>query len=107
MIEPTESESKYELDRFCDAMLAIREEIRAVEKGELSLEECLPKNAPHTLDDLTDDNWNRKYSRRAAVQPSLATRDSKFWPMVNRIDNVYGDRNFVCSCPPLSAYEEE
>ena len=107
MIEPTESESKYELDRFCDALLSIREEIRAVERGEVTAEESLPKNAPHTIDDIVEEGWDRKYTRNAAVQPSTATRDSKFWPSVNRIDNVFGDRNFVCSCPPLSAYEEE
>jgi glycine dehydrogenase len=107
MIEPTESESKSELDRFCDALLQIREEIRAVERGEISAEESLPHQAPHTLDDITDANWNRPYSRRAAVQPSHHSSLAKFWPTVNRIDDVYGDRNFVCSCPPLSAYDDE
>ncbi len=107
MIEPTESESKVELDRFCDALLQIREEIRAVERGEVTAEECLPHQAPHTIDDVTDAEWNRPYDRRAAVQPTPQTRQAKFWPMVNRIDDVYGDRNFVCSCPPLSAYEDE
>ncbi len=107
MIEPTESESKVELDRFCDALLQIREEIRAVERGEVSAEQSLPHQAPHTLDDITDSDWNRAYSRRAAVQPIHGVGLSKFWPTVNRIDDVYGDRNFVCSCPPLSAYEDE
>ena len=105
MIEPTESESKGELDRFCDAMLSIREEIRAVETGELSSEESLPHQAPHTLDDIMDENWSRPYTRAAAAFPSAATRKSKFWPSVNRIDDVFGDRNFVCSCPPLEDYE--
>ena len=105
MIEPTESESKVELDRFCDAMLSIREEIRAVETGELSSEESLPHQAPHTLDDIMDENWSRPYTRAAAAFPSAATRKSKFWPSVNRIDDVFGDRNFVCSCPPLEDYE--
>ena len=102
MIEPTESESKAELDRFCDALLSIREEIRSVERGEVTSEGSLPHGAPHTLDDVMDENWNRAYSRKAAAFPSAATRKSKFWPTVNRIDDVYGDRNFVCSCPPLS-----
>ncbi len=107
MIEPTESESKYELDRFCDALLSIREEIRAIERGELTAEESLPRNAPHTIDDIVDPEWNRAYSREQAVYPSRATRKSKFWPAVNRIDNVYGDRHFVCACPPLSDYEDQ
>jgi glycine dehydrogenase len=107
MIEPTESESKAELDRFCDALLQIREEIREVEKGKMTAEQSPPRNAPHTILDLTDANWDRPYDRNTAVLPSLATRRSKFWPTVNRIDNVFGDRNFVCSCPPLSDYEEE
>ncbi len=106
MIEPTESESKLELDRFCDALLSIREEIRAVENGDVSADDSLPQNAPHTLADVTDANWNRSYSRTDAVTPDAHTRRSKFWPTVNRIDDVYGDRNFVCSCPPLSAYED-
>ena len=107
MIEPTESESKAELDRFCDALIQIREEIRAVERGEVSAEQSLPHQAPHTIDDVTDPEWNRPYNRRVAVQPTMQTRQSKFWPAVNRIDDVYGDRNFVCSCPPLSAYQDE
>ena len=106
MIEPTESESKQELDRFCDALLSIRDEIRAVERGELTSDASLPHHAPHTLEDMLDENWDRPYSRRAAAFPSPSTRRAKFWPAVNRIDDVYGDRNFVCSCPPLSAYED-
>jgi glycine dehydrogenase len=106
MIEPTESESKAELDRFCDALLSIREEIRAVERGEVSAESCVVHLAPHTQEDLADDTWNRPYSRHQAAFPSSATRRSKFWPTVNRIDDVYGDRNFVCSCPPLEDYEQ-
>lgn len=105
MIEPTESESLAELDRFCDAMLSIRDEIREVEQGNVSADDSLPRGAPHTLDDLVDDDWDRVYSRQQAVFPSAATRRSKFWPSVNRIDDVFGDRNFVCSCPPLTAYE--
>ena len=105
MIEPTESESKEELDRFCEALLCIREEIRAVEQGQVSAEQCVTHQAPHTMDDMVDQDWNRPYTREQAVFPSPATRQSKFWPSVNRIDDVYGDRNFVCSCPPMSEYE--
>jgi glycine dehydrogenase len=105
MIEPTESESKEELDRFCDALLSIREEIKAVEQGQVSADQSVTHQAPHTLDDIVDPDWNRPYSREQAVFPSAATRQSKFWPTVNRIDDVYGDRNFVCSCPPMSDYE--
>ena len=107
MIEPTESESKVELDRFCDALLQIREEIREVESGKIAAELSPLRHAPHTLDDIVDSTWNRPYDREKAVQPTAATRASKFWPAVNRIDNVYGDRNFVCACPPMSDYEEE
>ncbi len=106
MIEPTESESKEELDRFCDALLSIREEIRDVENGSVSAEQCVAHLAPHTMNDIVDPNWDRAYSREQAVFPSPATREAKFWPSVNRIDDVYGDRNFVCSCPPMSTYEE-
>jgi glycine dehydrogenase len=105
MIEPTESESREELDRFCDALLSIREEIRAVESGKVSAEECVTHQAPHTMADLVDAQWDRPYSREQAVFPSSATKLAKFWPTVNRIDDVYGDRNFVCSCPPMSDYE--
>lgn len=107
MIEPTESESKMELDRFCDALLQIREEIRAVEEGKMTAEQSPPRNAPHTILDVTQAEWDRTYDRNTAVLPSPSTRQSKYWPTVNRIDNVFGDRNFVCSCPPLSDYEEE
>ena len=106
MIEPTESESKSELDRFCDAMLSIRDEIKAVEDGKVPAEQCVTHRAPHTIEDIVDSNWDRPYTRAEAVLPSHATRQAKFWPSVNRIDDVYGDRNFVCSCPPLSHYEE-
>ena len=105
MIEPTESESLEELDRFCDALIAIREEIRDIEDGKISAEESMLRNAPHTVDDLTDDNWDRAYSRSAAVHPSAATKNAKFWPAVNRVDNVYGDRNLMCSCPPMDEYQ--
>ncbi|MEO6919887.1 MAG: aminomethyl-transferring glycine dehydrogenase [Collimonas sp.] len=104
MIEPTESESKEELDRFCDAMIAIREEIRAVENGDIKAEQTALRHAPHTAQDLTDE-WSRVYSREQAVYPLKSLRKNKYWPPVGRIDNVYGDRNLVCSCPPMSDYE--
>ena len=106
MIEPTESESKQELDRFCDALLAIREEIREIENGQVALESSALRNAPHTLNDLLDPNWDRPYSRATAVAPMSGQSVSKYWPSVNRVDNVFGDRNFVCSCPPVSDYED-
>jgi glycine dehydrogenase len=107
MIEPTESESKEELDRFCDAMLCIREEIRAIAAGEADAEDNPLKNAPHTVDQLTGEEWPHAYSRETAVYPLPWTRERKFWPAVSRIDNVYGDRHFVCTCAPLSAYQTE
>ncbi|MEH6491414.1 aminomethyl-transferring glycine dehydrogenase [Halopseudomonas sp.] len=105
MIEPTESESKAELDRFIDAMLTIRAEIRKVEQGEWSAEDNPLHNAPHTLADITGD-WQRAYSREEAVFPQAWVAANKFWPSVNRIDNVYGDRNLFCACPPIESYEE-
>jgi glycine dehydrogenase len=103
MIEPTESETKAELDRFCDALLAIRDEIRAIEEGRMDRTSNPLKNAPHTVEDLVGE-WNRPYSRDAACFPAGAFRVDKYWPPVNRVDNVYGDRNLVCSCPPLESY---
>ncbi len=103
MIEPTESETKAELDRFCDAMLAIYEEARAIEEGRADKENNALKNAPHTVEDLIGD-WNRPYSREAACFPAGAFRVDKYWPPVNRVDNVYGDRNLVCACPPMETY---
>ncbi len=107
MIEPTESESLAELDRFCDAMIQIRDEIRDVESGQISAEDSALHHAPHTMPDLVDSDWDRAYSREFAVFPTPATRASKFWPTVNRVDDVFGDRNVVCSCPPLSEYADE
>lgn len=104
MIEPTESENLYELDRFCDAMIQIREEIRKIEQGELPATDNPLVNAPHTLDDVCDENWNRSYSRDQAARPLDYLLNHKVWPSVNRIDNVYGDRNLVCSCPDIEAY---
>ena len=104
MVEPTESEPKAELDRFCDALIAIREEIREIETGAADRENNLLKNAPHPLADLVSDAWDRPYSRERAAFPSAATREHKIWPPVGRIDGAYGDRNLVCVCPPLEAY---
>ncbi|KAM3115128.1 aminomethyl-transferring glycine dehydrogenase [Phormidesmis sp. 146-33] len=105
MVEPTESESKQELDRFCDAMIAIREEIRAIEDGAVDRQNNLLKNAPHIAADLVAEEWNRPYSRQEAVYPTKWTRENKFWATVGRIDNAFGDRNLVCSCLPMEAYE--
>ena len=105
MVEPTESESQAELDRFCDAMIAIREEIREIENGAGDRTNNLLKNAPHTVADLASDTWDRPYSRTAAIFPTDWTRENKFYPAVGRIDNAYGDRNLVCSCLPMDAYE--
>ncbi|HUA37017.1 MAG TPA: hypothetical protein VMA35_01305, partial [Candidatus Sulfopaludibacter sp.] len=98
MVEPTESESKYELDRFCDAMIAIHAEMTAVENGSADTKNNLLKNAPHTVDMIAADNWNHPYSREQAAFPVTGLRDFKFWPAVGRIDNVYGDRNPICIC---------
>jgi glycine dehydrogenase len=98
MVEPTESESKAELDRFCDAMIAIREEIRAVEEGRVAIADSALRHAPHTAADVTREDWSRPYSRQAAAFPTAFTRQHKYWPNVGRIDNAYGDRNLVCSC---------
>lgn len=106
MIEPTESEPKAELDRFCDAMLAIREEIRDIKEGKIDADNNPLKNSPHTVEDLVGE-WNRPYTREQACYPPGAFRVDKYWPPVNRIDNAYGDRNLVCSCPPLDSYDED
>ncbi|MGB1173668.1 MAG: aminomethyl-transferring glycine dehydrogenase [Marinobacterium sp.] len=106
MVEPTESESIQELDRFIEAMIKIREEIASVERGEVAAEDSVLRHAPHTLEDLVEAEWTRSYSKEQAVFPVGAVRQAKFWPTVNRIDNVYGDRNFVCTCPPVSDYAE-
>ncbi len=107
MVEPTESESLAELDRFCDAMIAIREEIREIEIGNVDKQNNALKNAPHTIADLVDTSWDRPYSREQAVFPVAGLQDYKFWPAVGRIDQAYGDRNLVCSCLPMDAYSQE
>jgi hypothetical protein len=104
MVEPTESESKAELDRFCDAMIAIREEIRAIESGTMDRANNPLKNAPHTAAAVTGTEWDRPYSREQAAFPAPWLRVHKYWPPVARVDNAYGDRNLVCACPPIDAY---
>ncbi len=104
MVEPTESESKEELDRFCEAMIAIREEIRAIELGQVDVKDNVLKNAPHSAASLLVAEWNHPYSREQAAYPAPWTREHKFWPSVGRIDNAFGDRHFVCSCLPMDAY---
>ncbi len=104
MIEPTESESKEELDRFCDAMLAIHGEIEAVASGQSDPKNNALKNAPHTAEVVCADAWDRPYSREQAAFPLPWLRARKFWPPVGRVDNVYGDRNLVCSCLPMEEY---
>jgi glycine dehydrogenase len=105
MIEPTESESKEELDRFCEAMIAIRKEIEEIEAGVADREKNVLKNAPHTAEMIASDKWNFSYSREKAAFPLPWVRARKFWPVVGRIDSAYGDRNLVCACPPVEAYE--
>jgi glycine dehydrogenase len=104
MVEPTESESKEELDRFCDALIGIHAEITAIESGQADPKDNLLKNAPHTADMLATETWAHPYSREQACFPAKWLHDYKFWPAVGRIDNVYGDRNLVCSCIGMDAY---
>jgi glycine dehydrogenase len=104
MIEPTESESKAELDRFCDAMIAIHGEIEAVAGGKTDKKNNVLKNAPHTAQQVVSDEWNRPYSREQAAYPAPWTREHKFWPAIGRIDSVYGDRNLFCTCPPIEEF---
>ena len=105
MIEPTESESKAELDRFCDAMIAIKHEVNQVANGEFQLDDNPLVSAPHTAAVVTGDEWTRAYTRNQAAYPLDSLHDNKYWPPVGRLDNVFGDRNLVCSCPPMSVYE--
>jgi glycine dehydrogenase len=106
MVEPTESESKEEIDRFCDAMISIHGEIEAVVSGKADRQNNLLKNAPHTAQQVISDKWDRPYSREQAAYPAPWTREYKFWPAVSRIDSVYGDRNLICSCPPMEAFAD-
>lgn len=105
MVEPTESEDKAELDRFCDAMIAIRQEMDKVQQGEWPLDNNPLVNAPHTQADLMSETWDHPYTREVACFPSAQAKDSKYWPTVNRVDNVYGDRNLICSCPSIESYQ--
>jgi glycine dehydrogenase len=106
MIEPTESESKAELDRFCEAMIAIRREISEIESGRWKVDASPLRHAPHTVHDIADDNWARAYSRAEGCFPAGTSRTDKYWCPVGRVDNVYGDRNLVCSCPPIADYAQ-
>jgi glycine dehydrogenase len=106
MVEPTESESKHELDRFCDAMIAIRAEIQAIADGRADASNNVLKHAPHPVEDVTADEWPHAYSREQAAYPVPGLRGHKFWPAVSRIDNPYGDRNLFCSCPPVEEFGE-
>ena len=106
MIEPTESESKEEIDRFCDAMISIKKEIINVKKNIYKIEDNPLINAPHTADELIDEKWNHCYSKKIAFFPDYRLVENKYWPPVKRIDNVYGDRNLFCKCPPIEDYDE-
>jgi glycine dehydrogenase len=107
MIEPTESEDLPELDRFCDAMLSIRAEIDDIGSGRIAVENSPLRNSPHTMDDLVTETWDRPYSKEVGVYPAPWIRANKFWPSCGRVDNVYGDRNLQCTCPPLDVYQDE
>lgn len=106
MVEPTESEGKRELDRFCDALISIRAEIQQVEMGVMDARDNPLRNAPHTARCVTAEAWDHPYTREQAAFPAPWTRERKFWPTVRRVDNAHGDRNLVCACPPMEAYAE-
>ena len=106
MIEPTESEDKAELDRFCDALIAIKKEIEAIEKREIDALDNPLKNAPHTIGVVTAAEWNHPYTRQEAAFPLAYVSDNKFWPSVGRVNNSYGDRNLICTCPPIEEYAQ-
>jgi glycine dehydrogenase len=106
MIEPTESEAKVELDRFCDAMIAIREEIAEVQASKFTIEQSPLRHAPHTVHDLVDAEWKRAYTREQGVFPKGTSRNDKYWSPVGRVDNVYGDRNLICICPTPDEYRD-
>ena len=107
MVEPTESESLQELDRFCDTMISIRKEIAEIAAGNAEVGNNLLTNAPHTLEEATADKWEYPYSRKEALYPTSWILENKFWPTVKRIDQAYGDRNLICTCDPIEAYMEE
>ena len=104
MIEPTESESKAEIDRFCNAMIKIRKEIKQIEAGDLDKQDNMLKNAPHSAEQVTADEWSHPYSRSDAAYPVDNLRNDKYWCPVSRVDNVYGDRNLLCSCPSMDEF---
>lgn len=106
MIEPTESENKAELDRFCEALINIYDEIKSIEKNDADRKDNVLKNAPHTLAVITGDVWEHNYSRSKAAFPLEYLRQNKFWPSVSRVNNTYGDRNLICTCEPVSSYAE-
>jgi glycine dehydrogenase len=107
MIEPTESETMGEIDRFADSLIQIRSEIKKVESGTFSPEKNVLKNAPHTAEMVINSDWNEEYSREEAVYPIESVRTNKFWAPVRRVDNAFGDRNLICSCIPVAAYEND
>lgn len=107
MVEPTESEPKSELDRFCNALIAIRKEIAEIESGKADKEDNVIVMAPHTAEELIATEWTHSYSREKAAYPLQSIRDNKFWSSVARVDNAFGDRNLVCTCPPMEVYEQE
>jgi glycine dehydrogenase len=107
MVEPTESESLFELDRFCDAMIAIKNEIDEIASGKSPKDDNVLKNSPHTAEDVISNEWDHSYNREKAAFPVEQVRLNKFWPAVGRVNNAYGDRNLVCNCLPISEYEEE
>ncbi|HRG37753.1 MAG TPA: glycine dehydrogenase (aminomethyl-transferring), partial [Bacteroidia bacterium] len=107
MVEPTESESKEELDRFCSAMISIRKEIDEIIAGKADKDDNVIKNAPHTAKSVINDNWKHSYSREKAVYPLKWVKEAKFWPSVARVDNAHGDRNLICACPPIESYMEK
>lgn len=106
MVEPTESEPLKELDRFIEAMISIKNEIEEIEKGNMPKDDNVLKNSPHTEQSVITGEWNHSYSREKAVYPVVSIKENKFWPSVARVNNAYGDRNLVCSCIPISEYEE-
>jgi glycine dehydrogenase len=107
MVEPTESESKFELDRFCDTLLLIADEIKEIQLGVADPKNNVLKNSPHTIFDIASDEWSHPYSREKAAFPASWTKQKKFWPSVGRVNSAYGDRNLVCSCNPITDYIEE
>ena len=104
MIEPTESESKDEIDRFCDAMINIKKEIQDIENGDLDITDNMLKNAPHTAEEVSKDEWDHSYSRSRAAYPLEILKEKKFWPPIGRVNNVYGDKNLMCSCPSMEEF---